>query len=81
MEKKFGYSKYLSLCRGFNFFLGFPFNYALTNETIRSNSNTKEEADYLRELLIPKMIVAGVISVSILSAIIAGIVASYYFNI
>lgn len=80
LGKKLGFSKYLSLAIGFNCFLGFPFNFALTNEAIRSNAKDSVQENYLYEYLMPKMIVAGVVSVSLLSTVIAGLIASFYFH-
>lgn len=73
--KKFGYSPYMSIAIGLNCFLGFPYNFALTNEGISAVATNEAETEYLTKLIMPKMIIGGVISVSVVSAIIAGFLA------
>ncbi|MGX7014456.1 hypothetical protein [Vagococcus silagei] len=77
--KKLGYSSYMSIAIGLNCFLGFPFNYALTNEAIKGATNNEAEAAYLNSQLMSKMIIAGIVSVSIVSAVLAGIIAGAIF--
>lgn len=77
--KRLGYSSYMSIAIGLNCFLGFPFNYALTNEAIKGVAETELEAKYLNDQIMSKMIIAGIISVSIVSAVLAGIIAGILF--
>lgn len=77
--KYFGYSKWLSIAIGLNCFLGFPFNYSITVDAIKGTAKTEDEAMFLNQLLLPKMILAGIISVSIVSAVLAGIITSIIF--
>lgn len=52
---------------------GFPVDYVLTIEVIDFMSKTPEENAYLRDRLIPKMLVGGFATVTITSVILAGI--------
>lgn len=78
--KIFGYSPYMTFAIGLNCFLGFPFNFALTTEAIKGATNDKAEAEFLTAYMMPKMIIAGVVSVSLVSAILAGVFAGIAFN-
>lgn len=66
------YSSNLSLAIGLNCFLGFPFNYIITDEAIAATAETEEERQFLNGALMPKMIIAGIVAVSIVSTIVAG---------
>lgn len=77
--KRLGFSTSMSIAIGLNAYLGFPFNYGLTMEAVKNIAENEEEAAYLTDYLMPKMIVAGIISVSIVSAVLAGIVAGIVF--
>ncbi|MEG2929497.1 MAG: hypothetical protein RR846_08100 [Oscillospiraceae bacterium] len=75
--KKCGYSKNLSIAIGLNCFLGFPHNFVITNEVVRSVTKTPEEAEYVTGILMPKMIIGSVVSVSVVSALVAGLLAPF----
>lgn len=77
LGKKLGYSKNLSIAIGLNCFLGFPHNFVITNEVIRSVAKDEKESEYLNSILMPKMIIGSVVSVSIVSALVAGILAPF----
>ncbi len=79
LGRLFGYSKWLSMAVGLNCFLGFPFNYALTNEAVNGSAKNDDEKNYLLEIIMPKMIIAGIIAVSIVSAVVAGIIVGIIF--
>ena len=72
----FGYSPYLAVAIASNMFLGFPKNNIITDEVVNSVGETPEEVEYLRGVLLPKIILGGIVSVSIASVIIAGLFAS-----
>ncbi len=63
----------MSMAIGLNCFLGFPFNYIICNEAISAVAETEEEREYLNTILMPKMIISGIVAVSIVSTIIAGV--------
>lgn len=56
---------------------GFPADYLLTNEVVRSVGRTEEERDALREAMLPAMLVGGFTSVSAGSVVIASILVSF----
>jgi hypothetical protein len=57
--KLLGYSPSMSAAVGLNCYLGFPYNFQLTNEGIAAVVNTEEEREYLVNLIMPKMIIGG----------------------
>lgn len=56
---------------------GFPADYLLTNEVVRSVGRTEEERDALREAMLPAMLVGGFTSVSAGSVVIASVLVSF----
>lgn len=75
--KKLGYSTNMSIAIGLNCFLGFPYNYVITNEVVGALGKTEEERRYLDSILMPKMIIGSVAAVSVVSAIVAGVVVKF----
>lgn len=73
--KKMGYSKWFSFAIGLNCFLGFPTNYILVNESVRSITQDESERKILIAQILPKMIIASVVAVSIVSVFLAGLMA------
>lgn len=67
-----GFLLFASIAIGLNCFLGFPFNYIITEEAIAASAENEEERQYLNGVLMPKMIIAGIVAVSIVSTIVAG---------
>lgn len=63
----------MSMAIGLNCFLGFPFNYIICSEAISAVAETEEGREYLNTILMPKMIISGIVAVSIVSTIIAGV--------
>lgn len=68
-----GYSKEMSIAIALNAFYGFPANYVLTNEASRAVGESEEETGYITKNILPKMLVGGFVSVTIVSVIVAGI--------
>ncbi|MEG0076915.1 hypothetical protein [Anaerorhabdus sp.] len=71
--KKFGYSTWMASAIGLNCFLGFPYNYNLTNEAVSVVAKTDEEKAYVTEQMLPKMIIGSVVAVTLVSCIVAGV--------
>lgn len=63
----------MSCAISLNALYGFPANYALTVEAAKSLGETEEEKQFLIDAMLPKMLVGGFVSVTIVSVIIAGI--------
>lgn len=51
---------------------GFPADYILTHEAVKSVCETNEEKEYVLDNMLPKMLVAGFTTVTVASVIIAG---------
>ena len=70
---KIGYGKSISRAVALNGFLGYPFNHQITLEAINASTEDPDERKYLEEKLLPPMIIGGVVSVSVVSVLVAGI--------
>ena len=68
-------SKYMSLPIALNALYGFPPNFILTTEAIKSLTDDEDEIKYLTDIMMPKMLIGGFTSVTIASVIIGGIFA------
>lgn len=66
----------MAIAIGLNALYGFPPNYIITTEVIKSAQNNEEEKEYLTSILLPKMLIGGFVSVTIASVIIGGIFSS-----
>lgn len=67
------FSVSMSMAIDLNCFLGFPFNYIICDEAVNAIGETDEEKEYLNGKLMPKMIISGIVAVSMVSTIIAGV--------
>lgn len=56
---------------------GFPADYILTNEVVKSSTTDQKERDMLLSHMLPPMLVGGFISVTITSVILAGIFVNW----
>lgn len=75
--KKLGYSKAMSFAIGLNCFLGFPFNYSITSEAVSVIADNQKEHEYLMSLMLPNMLIAGFVSVTIVSVVLAGVFVKF----
>lgn len=73
LGKILGYTKEMAFSVAMTALYGFPADYVLTIEAIKSSTETEEERDYAMDQMIPKMLVGGFTTVTIASVIIAGI--------
>ncbi|MBF4694186.1 hypothetical protein [Fusibacter ferrireducens] len=71
--KLLGYTKEMAFSVAMTALYGFPADYVLTIEAIKSMTKTEEEHDYATDQMLPKMLVGGFTTVTIASVIIAGI--------
>ncbi len=72
-----GSSKMMTFACMLTAFYGFPADYILTHEAIKSVCETDDEIEYILDDMLPKMLVAGFTSVTIASVIIAGIFTKF----
>lgn len=63
----------LAFCVSLTALYGFPADYIITNEVVKSVTTDKKERDVLLSYLLPPMLVGGFITVTIVSVILAGI--------
>lgn len=75
--RKCGYSMNLSIAIGLNCFLGFPHNFVITNEVVNMLGKTEEEKEHLNRILMPKMIIGSIVSVSVVSSLVAGFLVPF----
>lgn len=75
--KTLGYSKEMSFAVALTALYGFPPNYILTEEAAKALAETEEEQKYLMDEMLPKMLVGGFTTVTIVSVIIAGIFVKF----
>lgn len=71
--KRLGYTKEMAFAVALTALYGFPPNYILTEEAAKALTETEEENNFLMDEMLPKMLVGGFTTVTIVSVIIAGI--------
>ena len=64
----------MSFALGVSALFGFPGTFIVPNEVANSIGETEEEKKIILQNIMPKMIIAGMVSVSIMSVVIAGII-------
>lgn len=74
--KKLGFSPGLVLGFAFGSYTGYPLNFQVAMEVIDGAAQTPEEHEYLKSQIIQKVIIGGIVSVSLASVVIAGVVAT-----
>lgn len=72
LGKLFGYSKEMAFSVALTALFGFPADYILTHEAVKSVCETQEENEYVLDNMLPQMLVGGFTTVTIASVIIAG---------
>ncbi|MBG9980934.1 hypothetical protein HZY91_07315 [Facklamia sp. DSM 111018] len=68
-------SRWMAMAIGISALFGFPGTYIVTNEVSTAVARNSEEKELLMDTMLPQMLVAGFITVSIGSVILAGILA------
>ena len=71
--KLVGLSPAMSILVGIQCYSGYPVNYQISTEVIEAITENEEERNYLKDTIVPNLVIGGVISVSISSVIIAGV--------
>lgn len=74
--KIFGVSWQMSCAIGSTCLFGFPGTYIVTNEVVNATAANDEEKQLMLDHMMPKMLIAGMVSVSITSVLIAGYMAN-----
>lgn len=73
LGKALGYSWRLSLAIGVTCMFGFPGTFIISEEVAQAVSETDEEREYVRQIILPKMLVGGFTTVTIGSVFLASI--------
>lgn len=72
LAKLLGFSYNMAIAIGTSALFGFPGTFILSNEVSNANGKTEEERQFLLDEILPKMLVAGFITVTIASVVLAG---------
>ena len=75
--KLFGYSWQMSVAIGSSCLFGFPGTVIISNEVSESTGTTPEERAAINAQIMPKMLVAGMVTVSITSVLVAGVMCKW----
>ena len=75
--KLFGYSWQMSMAIGSSCLFGFPGTVIISNEVSESTGAHAEERAAINAQIMPKMLVAGMVTVSITSVLVAGVMSSW----
>ena len=75
--KIFGVSWQMSCAIGSTCLFGFPGTVIISNEVSESTGTTEEEKAYISAQIMPKMLVAGMVTVSITSVLVAGVMCKW----
>ncbi|RHW40368.1 hypothetical protein D1B31_12530 [Neobacillus notoginsengisoli] len=70
-------SKHMAFAVSLTALYGFPADYIITNEVIKSLTDDEKERDMLTSHMLPPMLVGGFITVTIVSVILAGIFVGF----
>lgn len=80
----FKWDPFLSIAVGLSCMLGYPVTYAVAMEVVNGaaadNDFSEQEIQNLTNQFLPKMLIAGVASVSVVSVVIAGMIAPLIFS-
>lgn len=71
-----GYSKEMAMAIGISALFGFPGTYIVTNEVANAVGKNQEERQVILDKILPKMLVAGFMTVTIASVVLAGFMAN-----
>ena len=79
----FKWNPFLSIAVGVCCTLGYPMTYAVSNEIINGVTSegeyTESEIKAITDYIMPKMIISGVVSVSVASVVLAGVISTMIF--
>lgn len=71
------YSWYMSMALALSAMFGFPGTFLISQEVCNNTGENEEEKKILQDNIMPKMIVAGIVSVSVVSGLVAGIMVNW----
>ncbi|MEW9096611.1 MAG: hypothetical protein AB2417_16140 [Clostridiaceae bacterium] len=73
LGKYLGISKEMSLAIGITALFGFPGTFIISQEVANAEGKTEEEKQFILNEILPKMLIAGFVTVTIASVVLAGI--------
>ncbi|HHZ00295.1 MAG TPA: hypothetical protein GYA03_04285 [Tissierellia bacterium] len=73
--KFLGIDKFMSIAIGSTALFGFPGTFIISNEVANAVGKTPEERKIILDAILPKMLIAGFVTVSIASVVLAGIMS------
>ncbi|WP_315117007.1 hypothetical protein [uncultured Clostridium sp.] len=76
LGKALGLSKEMSLAIGITALFGFPGTFIISQEVANAEGKTEEEKQYILNEILPKMLIAGFVTVTIASVVLAGIMVN-----
>lgn len=76
LGKVLGLSKEMSLAIGITALFGFPGTFIISQEVANAEGKTEEEKQYILNEILPKMLIAGFVTVTIASVVLAGIMVN-----
>ena len=77
VSRMLGYTKEIGFAVALTALYGFPPNYILTMEAVQAVAENDDESKFLTDEILPKMLVGGFTTVTIVSVILAGIFVRY----
>lgn len=75
--KLFGESWYMSFALGVTALFGFPGTFIVPSEVSKAVGETDEERQLIQQHIMPRMLIAGMVSVSIVSVLFAGVMVNW----
>lgn len=75
--KVVNFSWQLSIGLAMTAFFGFPGTYLISTEVANASGDTPEERKAVLDSIMPKMVIAGIVSVSVVSGLIAGVMVKW----
>lgn len=73
--KIFRQSWYICIAMASTALFGFPGTFIVSNEVANASADNEEEKEIILQNIMPKMIISGMVSVSIVSVVVAGLMA------
>lgn len=77
LGKLLNYSWYMSFALALTALFGFPATYLISKEVCTAAGETEEEVQIITENIMPKMIISGIVSVSVVSGLVAGVMVNW----
>lgn len=77
LGKVFGLSMRMSICMMVTALFGFPGTFLISQEIANGVGTTPEEVKIIQDYIMPKMVIGGIVSVSVVSGLCAGVMCAW----